>query len=344
MSRNNQPITLVSPQAQQSRLHPIRFAGEFEHLIDVRSTNRWLIARAKTNSIGDPFLISYFYPGAGKEANALFQEALQSQSVPAVHEFLKRNGAFEGSHWRKWNEPSVKQLPEEVRATVRSLKLRRDELFYIADLTEVQKELQLYSTILEMYAVIRDEAFSKIAPLTASAEQLLGSLTHRSIAYSTKRSVDVMADTFLDVSQYPIDKVKKVNGAVCGGTAKGQKSALLSGVARIAVLAFNRALGQHAGKEQVKVAPFRLGDDPALTLSTHSMRSFLYLVLLNEINGRWRRCARPDCIDFFHASNPRMVYCTNACAHLENMRAKRRKEAEARAKKRNVCPAGCGPG
>jgi hypothetical protein len=59
------------------------------------------------------------------------------------------------------------------------------------------------------------------------------------------------------------------------------------------------------------------------------------LCLLADFNKDWRECKRPDCRNIcLMGYEKNKVYCSNYCAHLEDMRRRRKEEQRLKAQRK----------
>jgi hypothetical protein len=248
----------------------------------------------------------------------------------AARRFVRQYGTFRQADWHTVNEALTSGLPAEVKDEVRRSGVPGGEKLYFIRVSDFYREwrviqlLGLISTGLTSHAslaMVKLE-IDECSKFLGEAQQREG--LPRTPTTST-RSNQTMTQLFGELlSPTPDSLATRFPSATLRARYPNWFSLpiqLRSKLGSIFGTAFSRALET----PQYGISLWNPDRGPTVNLQARSILGAAYLALLANFSQGWKKCKREDCGNLFRMTDDRRkTFCCQYCAHLENLREKRK--------------------
>jgi len=325
-------VNFISQKQKPTLLQPVRFSAVIQQLESPRLVSEWIVARPAENERDEPIMDTYEFNGREPESLARLQDALRPQTSPAdAVQFLRREGSFRRNGWKKVGRMLSSGLPEEVKVYVRSLRLLEDAVVYVERADDLQKHLELLGCVAILAGAIRSGRYGEARAQIDRGRRLLDSFAWANALPAAPGDEGKDLFSMLGIKA-PANTVVRPPKIQLPKPRMGARQELFADANSVIDTAFGRGL------DKLTVAYRRWNtEEPGLLIEAQSVQAVLYLCLLANFSKDWRECKRPDCRKFFPMGyRKNKVYCSNYCAHLEDMRRRRNEEQmKARRKRRS---------
>ncbi len=322
-------MSQAQTRSRAAILQPVRFSAAIQLLDRPRLIGEWIIARPAENERDEPVLNEYQFSGVEPESVARLQDSFQAERTAAdAMQFLRREGAFRNECWKKIGIVLSSGVPAEVKDGVRAFRLSKDDSVYVERVDDLQKRLKLFGHLAKLGGALRSGRYGEAKTHIDHSRQLLESIDWANTlpAASGKEGNGIFSMFEIEPPAKAPVRPPKIQLPKPRVGARQQLFAEANGVIDTA---FRRGLGK------LTVAYRRWNtEEPGLLIQTQAAQATLYLCLLT-FNRDWRECKRPDCRKFFPTGHRKeKVYCSNYCAHLQDMRRRRNEERRLKAQRK----------
>lgn len=323
--------------AQSSRgfIQPVQFSAAFAAVGEPRLIGEWIVGAPVDGEWGEPeYAKELVFTPTEPALAQWFQDFLRSKGSPTdACRFIGRNGTFRGSDWVSVKNILSSALPKDVKKEVKAMRLPKESKVYVLREEQLWQEIQLLKHLALIPGAVSSRRYTKLKTLVEEANKTLNRIrTTPNVPFPVVR-LRPSLENFAAVDDE--DKGEVLDHKPKPVVERPKRLPWQEDKQRANQI-MNAAFQQALGRLGVRVLA-NAERGTKLNIYISSVLQLLHVCLLASSGKEWRKCKRPDCSNIFAVGyRKEKVYCDWYCAHLENLRSKRRAEKRKRTKGKKV--------
>jgi hypothetical protein len=320
MNVKRAPIKATKPTTLpelEAITQPVRFSASV-FFLQPTAVAEWVVARYAPDDVGAPTFNEFTFTGREREALESLKDAIRLRGSAAKATEILNRGTFRQSHWVKVKTALSSGIPDEVKEVIKGVDRSHTGTVYLARAEQLRLDLELLGCLAQLAGALHGERWTEVRQQINRGMKLFDTVWRLDILPPDPgRSLGI--DDELD-ELTPLVARQEVS--------KRAKRIGTSALKIDANVLFSRAFDRGLGKLDANYW-YRGTHGPGLRLTTTSIQSSLYLTLLANLTREWRKCKREDCdVVFQLGRRQEKVYCTQKCAHLDDVRNRRARQRQ----------------